>query len=388
MGAASGPVSIPVRSKLKIFLSIDIVGSTEFKNVRGASVDHAHGDHWTRPFLSFYRMSVAGMASHWDTVVEQMKSVQEGNGHFDFGDRPSFWKGAGDEVLFAKTVRSPLDASATIQAMLLLMESHRQHFQSKPRTRSLDVKGAAWLAGFPLNNSEVVLMEDGSPDASSGDDMIDNFKLLALLEGQGGPLAYRADYIGPSVDLGFRLRDHATPRQLVVSADLVWLLCHASTKCSPDQTDRCKFLLLPRISYERNVPLKGVLDGEPYPLFWVESSAATALDTATDALLGRDDLPSRPEHFDLLKGFCEKFLNGAHPLKMTPYIPNCVDGAVSQISGEREERLRKLQAYVDGSAEQIETLGQEDAVTGGIPAASEAFANKVATTPPGEEKKL
>jgi hypothetical protein len=367
-----------------MFLSLDIVGSTAFKNER-APLDHAHGDHWTRPFLSFYRMSADGMTIHWDSVVEKMKAVRQGNHHFEFAKSPAFWKGAGDEVLFCKTVKSPLDAMAAIQAMLLLMQSHREHFRSKARTARLDVKGTAWLAGFPLNNSEIVLAEDGSLGASSGDDMLDNFKLLALLE-DGQLQSYRVDYIGPSVDLGFRLRDHATARRLMVSADLVWLLCHANKKCSLDQVEHCPFLHLPRINYGSSASLRGVLDSEPYPHFWIEASAATALGTAEDALLGRSDLPSRGDHGDLLRDYCSKFLDNSHPIKMKPYIPGCVDDDISHTSDERKERLRKLEEYVNGSAEQIETLGQADAATGGIPAAAQAFANSVAATSPAGSK--
>ena len=38
---------------------------------------------------------------------------------------------------------------------------------------------------------------------------------------------YNADYVGPSIDLGFRAAPISTARQLIVSADLAWLLCQA-----------------------------------------------------------------------------------------------------------------------------------------------------------------
>jgi hypothetical protein len=95
--------------------------------------------------------------------------------------------------------------------------------------------------------------------------------------------------------------------------------------------------------------------------------------------VGRVDLPGRDGHIDRLRDYCDLFLDDSHPLKMTPYIPACVDTDISRTSDERKERLRKLEAYVNGSAEQIETLGQADSVTGNIPQATEAFANTVAT---------
>lgn len=376
MGVEEGLANIPVHSKLKMFMSLDIVGSTAFKNER-TTVDHADGDHWTRPFLSFYRMSAERMTLHWDAVVKQMLAVRDGNEHFAFGYSPSFWKGAGDEVLFSKTIESPLDAMAAVQAMLLLMTSHRENFQSKARTTRLDIKGTAWLAGFPLNNSEIVLGEDGSLGANSGDDMLDNFRLLADLEGKQERQDYRADFIGPSVDLGFRLRDHATARRLMISADLVWLLCRANKKCSPDQSQRCQLLQVPRINYGNGASLKGVLDDEPYPLFWIEASPATALDSAEDTLLGRVDIPSRPNHVELLRNYCDTFLDNSHPLRMRPYIEACVDADISKTSDERKERLRKLQEYINGSVTQIKDIARPDPEGGEMPSGPTEFAAQI-----------
>lgn len=378
MGTEEGPIVIPVHSKLKMFVSLDIVGSTAFKNER-TPVDHADGDHWTRPFLSFYRMSAERMATHWDAVVDQMKAVRDGNEHFAFGCSPSFWKGAGDEVLFSKTIESPLDALATVQTMLLLMTSHRENFQSKTRTARLDIKGTAWLAGFPLNNSEIVLGEDGSLDASTGDDVLDNFRMLAALENSKERHDYHADFIGPSVDLGFRLRDHASARRLMISADLVWLLCRANKKCSPDQVQRCQLLQVPRINYGNGASLKGVLDSDPYPLFWIEASPATALDVAEETLLGRIDIPGRPNHVELLRTYCDTFLDNSHPLRMRPYIANCFDTDISQTTDERKERLRKLQEYINGSAIQIKDIARLDTEGGEMPSGPTEFAAQIGT---------
>jgi hypothetical protein len=62
------------------------------------------------------------------------------------------------------------------------------------------------------------------------------------------------DFIGPSIDAGFRIADGATPSKLVVSVDLALLLLAG--------TDPLE------LYFEGTQSLHGVLDGRPYPIIW------------------------------------------------------------------------------------------------------------------------
>lgn len=84
-----------------------------------------------------------------------------------------------------------------------------------------------------------------------------------------------------------RLREHATPRQLVVSADLVWLLCHSHDSCTDRERKRCRFLAIPHIGYDGRRGLKGILGGKPYPLLWIEADPDNGIDRAEDDVLRR-----------------------------------------------------------------------------------------------------
>lgn len=367
-----------------MFLSLDIVGSTEFKQSARGSEYTGGADSWVAPFLSFYRVSVEHMAAEWNRVTAEVKSLEgtEGNPRFDFGEAPAFWKGAGDEVLFSKIVKSPFDAMTSIYALLEVMKEHRRQFGSKPQTKRLNVKGAAWLAGFPINNAEIRLAAQHPVETADylDDPIAENYRLLEL-HGSGGHSSdvYLADYIGPSIDLGFRIREHATPRKLVVSADLAWLLCFAHRENTIGELPQSRYLRMPHIGYEGRYGLKGILSGEPYPLIWVESDIGNAIDKAEDLLLGRkhpdghgsDAAEERP-----LWDFCEAFLNSQGPLRMRPYIPGYPNTNVGIISPEHQKRLKDIETLVNGPGEQLESLDRTDSAGAGIPKEAKDFAKQ------------
>ncbi|MBN9535870.1 MAG: hypothetical protein J0H77_04060 [Alphaproteobacteria bacterium] len=384
------PAAIPIRSRLRLFFSIDIVGSTDFKHARNAPA--ADPNSWVSPFLSFYQTSVNQIAVHWDRVVADMSAVDPTNtsGRFRFGSCPAFWKGAGDEVLFTKIVHSPLDAAAAIHAMLAVMQEHRL---DQSQGRNLTIKGTAWLAGFPINNAEVILpRESATPAQGALDDLVaENYRLLDLLERDPARKAdYNADYVGPSIDLGFRLCAHSTARQLIVSADLAWLLCQAHLGCRPEEHESCDYLRVPRLGYAGRVELKGIEGGEPYPLIWIEAEAATEFDRAEDRLLGSVPLADKPHHVEDLKTFCATFLNGRGPLRTRPYIADCSDAEVGRVADGHDAALRWLTAHVNGAAQQLASLPERDEEpgSGALPDALTQFAETVVSdqvAPPGHE---
>lgn len=382
--ATETPSKIVVRSSLRLFLSLDIVGSTEFKQASRSADSHpaAMTIAWLEPFLSFYQLSVEQMDAHWMRVCGEMSAVDPRNrsDRFHFGERPGFWKGAGDEVLFSKAVRSPLDAIAAIHAFLQVMREHRARFGGKGLP--LDVKGTAWLAGFPVNNAEAVLpVASAEPAAERLDEPIaENYRLLDLHH--AGKINVPLDYIGPSIDLGFRLRDHATPRRLVISADLAWLLCHAHMSSPDKEHGRCPLLAVPHIGYDGRHPLKGILRGQPYPLMWIEADAENDVDRAEDALLRRSLSGATPSSARVkeLSDFCALFLSGLTPLQTRPYIKDCADPEISAVSSDHANKLASIEQHVNGARERLETLRISDDLSGEIQPQTTAFASELART--------
>jgi hypothetical protein len=385
VAAPDSPGRIDVRSSLRLFLSLDIVGSTEFKQAsRSADAPRAIADAWVEPFLSFYQISVEQMEAHWVRTCGAMSAVEPSNKseRFLFGTPPQFWKGAGDEVLFSKEVRSPLDAMAAIHTFLSVMKEHRARFAQKGVR--LDVKGTAWLAGFPVNNAKAMLAAryEDLPPGRLDEPVAENYRLLALYRAGDAKTFGQLDYVGPSVDLGFRLREHATPRRLVVSADLVWLLCHTHDSCTDRERKRCRFLTVPHVGYDGRRGLKGILGGQPYPLLWIEADPDNEIDRAEDAVLRRP-LPGHTPGSDRVghvSRFCDLFLNGRTALQARPYIGGCGDPEISIVPPEHKSRLESIESHVNGARDQLDALAVEDGGSGPIPADTQAFAETLAWT--------
>lgn len=233
------------RPKLKLFLSVDIVGSTSYKQ-RGSQTK---SQDWLSFFVSFY--------SEFSTLLNTEVTRQAD------GKIPPLlvWKLLGDEVIFTVELSRCQHAADYLRAFSAALRAAPKGWELKPDRQDLALKGSAWLAGFPVGNSEV-------PLDSSQYSGVDGY-----------------DYIGPLIDTGFRLKEHSTYRKLIISADLAYLL--VSTGAS-----RLNFF------FDGDQPLKGVLRGKPYPIIWIDTETAGHLADGSNegrALLHRykDDLLGR-----------------------------------------------------------------------------------------------
>lgn len=121
-----------------------------------------------------------------------------------------------------------------------------------------------------------------------------------------------ADYLGPDVDLGFRLAHHAGRGQLIVSLNLAEALA-----ALPEHRDI-------RFHNVGQAALKGVFHGRPYPLimityadcvpeFWQSESEASPYLAAL-----RDDPPMEADKLIELAERIRADLNATYQLKLRP----------------------------------------------------------------------
>lgn len=222
------------RPKLKLFLSADVVGSTAFKQ------QHAEKgmQEWLSVFLGFFAGFPNFLRAELANEDEQLDA--------------RLWKSLGDELIFTAELKQRAHAGAYLRAMRRAIQSAEANWKEATRTRDLLVKGSAWLAGFPVGNAEIPLESFDSKNVDG------------------------RDYIGPLVDTGFRLKEHATPRKFVLSADLAYLLISVGDS----RVD---------LFFDGDQPLKGVLRSRPYPIVWVDcsNSGAGTIHSLKDNLLGR-----------------------------------------------------------------------------------------------------
>lgn len=211
---------------LRLFASIDLEGSTSFKQRLANRQSRA----WLSVVLDF----VEGFeVSFWKHIGHRALDIARTTSP----KQPRLWKILGDELVFVMEIKRAIDAVIYVDALKETLAEWNRHVlvqrktDSLPPERPLLVKGAAWLAEFPVTNTVL-------PIAGS-----------------------HHDYIGPSMDAGFRIAKLASPRRLALSVELVWLLLR-------QDEGRC-------IEFAgRNRELKGVADDSGYPQLWIEVPAS------------------------------------------------------------------------------------------------------------------
>ncbi|EKR89729.1 hypothetical protein LEP1GSC163_0192 [Leptospira santarosai str. CBC379] len=203
-------------SSLSLFISIDLVGSTAFKNGYRKT---GNEQPWLDFFESFYR-----------DVPNQLKSFIGAEKSYC----PIIWKTVGDEIVFTCSITKKDQCKNIILGLYNTII--RYHSELALRALPLKIKATAWLVGFPVINAKIKI-EDGS--------------------------GVRDDYIGPSVDVGFRLTKYADSRNLILSVELAYVLSDTLTSSDED-------ILLGGLFLEKEEILKGAFNGIPYPIFSIK----------------------------------------------------------------------------------------------------------------------
>jgi len=194
---------------LRLFLSVDIVNSTALKQ----EFRHRPGESWIGVAHGFYTSFPSSLAA-------EISKAEPPNGN-TISTAPEPWKALGDELIFVAEVLAMEDLPLLLNAFRTSIQTWNREFENK----GILIKGAAWLAGFPVQNSAIV-----------GDD------------------EDHLDFLGLSMDIGFRLGHHASPRKFVLSVELAYVLSVLES------------LLVSEMRYEGSEVLKGVLRDRPYPI--------------------------------------------------------------------------------------------------------------------------
>lgn len=209
---------------VRLFMSTDIAGSTLFK----ASCAHKGDARWLDVFQSFfsnYPLMMVGQAGMEFLEEDRLPGI-------------AVWKFMGDEAIFVSKPETPEEVTLLVRAHFNAMAAYEEQFLADLPLR---LKGTAWLASFPTPNIEIEVPE------------------LAQNEG-----ATQTDFIGPDIDLGFRIAKFAFPSTVSVSLDLLEVVLHAANRRLLD------FFAVGREE------LKGVLFGRPYPAIWARPAGTPA----------------------------------------------------------------------------------------------------------------
>jgi hypothetical protein len=227
--------------RLRLFMSVDLVGSTAFKARFGETREENGHPIWVNQIRHFYREFPEFTTQRYGRTL-----TAAGESYIIYESlRPSVWKTIGDEILFCCRVKSVEHLACCVRAFLGALDDYGQYLDAEDI--GLDVKGSGWLAAFPAPNISVEVST--SPEGER-DQIDEEFEARADLD----PSEF--DFLGKGIDSGFRAAKYAAADRFTPSAELAWLLCDAAHQNAFPHN----FL------YHGRDILKGVIENHPYPI--------------------------------------------------------------------------------------------------------------------------
>ena len=294
-----------LRPKLRLFLSVDIVGSTAFKHSAKLNANQQ----WLGFFVSFFTEFNGEFQNARIALQEKLNRQPV--------DEPRLWKSLGDELVYVVELKRGADTAFYIAAFREAVNKQIQYHSKGEGRLPISFKAAAWLAGFPLGNAALPVRTE------AGDESF--------------------DFIGPLVDTGFRLAAFSSPRRFTVSVDLALLLLRSGA-------GDLKFF------YDRRESLKGVIENRGYPIIWIDmhDNENGAYEKLEDSLIGRE-----PANSEKLREFCEKFIRQIGDPLILPFICNGEDGMV--LPDDYDKRLEDLEVALRKIFIVVEPQGEDTA---------------------------
>lgn len=274
-----------------LFLSCDLTGSTDFKQRAKPSVPSKSSHPWQKFFLQFYREFPQEIAS---------SQAELGTTDLDF----NLWKPVGDELIYTCKVAHERDIHSAVRTWIHAMKAYRKRSLGDT---PMSTKGGAFVATFPGPDSQSTVPRKPEYE-KSGRDVVELNR--EALEAEEDPAKFLYDYFGPSIDTGFRVLSRCSERHFTLSVEVAFALACLSVTPGPEKPS----FGVPDIHLLESDSLKGVWDGQRYPLFALDLEHESPINQAF-ALF--DSSVTNPD--DVL-GLCEAcYASPGWPFKL--YLP-------------------------------------------------------------------
>lgn len=264
--------------RVRLFLSVDLSGSTAFKNSRDGETRDRASPKWVTTFETFYRDFPAKFRSKYALL----KTPQTGT-----DDCPKLWKAVGDELVFCGRVNNRKSVMIALMAFIQTLHDYRRSFSDEGLP--LNLKGAGWLASFPEPNRAVNLRSSGAG--------VNYLTASEALEAAADAQPFEYDFLGKAIDTGFRVAGFAKPERFVLSVQLARLLASCANGTGFDY----------EIRFDEPIALKGVNGGESYPVLYIDTLthlATESIRVQERRLLRRHEAPSRDDLNKYLEAYC------------------------------------------------------------------------------------
>lgn len=248
------------KEKSKLFMSCDLVGSTNFKQTKPG---------WQKVFLSFY----------WEFpqfLVDADRALT-----ITDGEKTSFslWKGVGDELLFEVDVTTERQVSRAVRVWL---DAVKRYEDEVLVDYALALKGGAFIATFPGPDSySTIPIKPETEDSDEGVVLLN----ARALTGTRKTSFYLYDYFGPSIDTGFRVIGLAERRYFTLSVEVAWamaLAAHAAAAEDPNEQTH----VVSDFEFRGSYVLKGVWRAREYPLFAIDRECGDKVNEAVSEMTG------------------------------------------------------------------------------------------------------
>lgn len=251
-----------------LFLSCDLQNSTQFKQ-------KSENKDWVATFLAFYTEFPALLSTKIASACPALQG------------RLRLWKAIGDELIFSIRIRSERECSDAIDVWLAAMRAFEtEHLVGKTL---MTLKGGAFLATVPSPDRRVAIPRAvGSADRSQLDAEAVNEQTLNYATDENAFAAeFAMDFVGPSIDTGFRVLKYASRRYFVLTVEAAHILFkHYSNE---EMDHRHAYLV-------GTHELKGVWGGQPYPVFAVARDLGQQVPAQALALAFEDTARITDEH--------------------------------------------------------------------------------------------
>ena len=308
--------------RTRLFLTVDLVGSTAFKAKALKNGDKLYPE-WVSRFREFYRQ----FPELLDAAFRDTKTGRAGV------EGPKLWKIIGDEILFCCRVKNLQQLSCCINAFILTLEQYAASLANI----GLDVKGAGWLADFPAKNITLSI-NDGAIEFNLPSDDLPTEEF----EAEADKRPHNFDFLGSAIDTGFRVAKHADADKFAASAELALLLADAKERQ----------LFMREFRYDGRLALKGINGEHPYPVVFVD----TERDPGKREIRIRERLVTGEGTIEAvaLRDFLKSYLT-FHGFEL-PALPSAETDTDETTSASYEQYQKQWQRDLDAARMQDESI--------------------------------
>lgn len=330
--------------RIRLFLSVDLVGSTSYKAGVGREiVRNTARQRWVDETRHFYR--------EFPKYLEQQFRVFPTSGDLNDGLCPQIWKTVGDEIIFCARLDHLQRLGRCIWAFIRTLEVYSKYLEAS--SIELDVKGVAWIAAFPAPNVTVPVSSKHVESAEDESGLRDHEQ--TEIEADKEPSNF--EFLGKEIDIGFRVAKHSGSNRLALSIEVAYLL---STLCARGDYN---FIF----TYSGRESLKGVIGSRPYPILAIDTERREhrrQVQAFEQALIGDKHAPPH-----LLESFLGAFMQDEKiefPILTSKGSESAEENlpdsyrnfAVLWLAGNREDKQR---IKVEEQSKEAEEVAEPDA---------------------------